>query len=99
MLLKLKKQVQKFQSVVVISSSVAATVAVGIFLGAFNLLEWGLRDEFFRMRPQEVVDTRIVIVTTDETDIQAVGDWPIPDQALANLIKKIRAQNPRAIGP
>ncbi|MEM6837112.1 MAG: CHASE2 domain-containing protein [Cyanobacteria bacterium P01_C01_bin.120] len=98
MLLNLKQRIQKFQSVIFITAGVAAIVTGGNFLGTFNLLEWGLRDQFFRMRAQEAPDTRIVVVTIDESDIQAVEDWPIPDQALADLIEKIRAQNPRAIG-
>jgi CHASE2 domain-containing sensor protein/CheY-like chemotaxis protein len=95
---KLRKQIQRFQNVIVIAPSVATAVIVGNLLGVFNLIEWGLRDEFFRIRPAEAVDTRVVVVTIDEPDIQAVGDWPIPDQVLANLIKNIRDQNPRSIG-
>lgn len=95
---KLRKQIHRFQNVIVIAPSVATAVIIGNLLGVFNLLEWGLRDEFFRIRPTEAIDTRVVVVTIDEPDIQAVGDWPIPDQVLADLIKNIRDQNPRAIG-
>lgn len=98
MLSKLKKRINPFRSVLIITPTVAAAVIVGNFLGVFNLLEWGLRDEFFRIRSQESLDERIVVVTIDESDIQAVGDWPIPDQVLADLIRQIRDQNPRVIG-
>ena len=38
------------------------------------------------------------MVTIDEADIQAVGDWPITDAVLAQLLTNIRLQNPRVIG-
>ncbi|MEM9164302.1 MAG: CHASE2 domain-containing protein, partial [Cyanobacteria bacterium P01_F01_bin.4] len=85
-----------------IAGGVAASVAVvTIFanaLGTFNLLEWAIRDNFFRLRSQELIDNQIVVVTIDESDIQAVGDWPIPDQTLAELLQAIQDHNPRVIG-
>ncbi len=95
---KISNQVQRFQSTGKIASSVAIAVIAGNFLGVFNLLEWAVRDGFFQLRPQEAVDTRIVVITIDEPDIQAVGDWPIPDQVLADLLTRIREHNPRVIG-
>jgi CHASE2 domain-containing sensor protein len=50
------------------------------------------------LRPGQATADKIVIVTIDEEDIHSVKDWPIPDWALAQLLEKIRAQNPRAIG-
>jgi adenylate cyclase len=67
-------------------------------LGVFNLLEWSLRDEFFRLRPAEAIEDKIVVATIDEPDIKAVGNWPIPDESLAKLLMAIREQKPRAIG-
>ncbi|PZO13798.1 MAG: hypothetical protein DCF25_15685 [Leptolyngbya foveolarum] len=61
----------------------ATAVIVGNFLGAFDLLEWEVRDTFFRQRPAEASDQTIVVVTIDELDIQAAKDWPIPDGILA----------------
>jgi CHASE2 domain-containing sensor protein len=83
----IRAQVSRFQNPGKIALSVSIAVIAGNFLGVFNLLEWALRDSFFQVRPQEAVDTRIVVVTIDEPDIQAVGDWPIPDQVLADLLK------------
>jgi CHASE2 domain-containing sensor protein len=86
------------RSVLLIAPAVAIGVMVGNLLGVFNLLEWAVRDEFFRLRPHTLVDNAVVVVTIDETDLKQVGDWPIPNQTLANLLKKIRAQKPRVIG-
>ncbi|NJR39302.1 MAG: CHASE2 domain-containing protein [Leptolyngbyaceae cyanobacterium CSU_1_4] len=85
-------------SVLLIAPIVATGVITGNVLGVFNLLEWAVRDEFFRLRPHALIDNTIVVVTIDETDLTQVGDWPIPDQTLANLLKKIRSQKPRVIG-
>lgn len=66
--------------------------------GLFQFIEWMILDQFFRLRPLEPPDPRIVIVTIDESDISQVGKWPIPDQALAKLLNSIKAQQPKAIG-
>lgn len=105
---KFQAFIQSTRSVLMITPSVALTVIVGQSLGIFNLPEWKLRDEWMRMRSCEVsnllgcslnkVAEEIVIVTIDERDIQSVGKWPIPDGSLAQLLEKIRAQKPRAIG-
>jgi adenylate cyclase len=60
--------------------------------------EWAALDQYFRWRPQEPVDERILIVGISEADLKNVGQWPIPDSVLAELLKKIKAQNPRVIG-
>ena len=81
-----------------IAPTVAIAVGAGNFLGVFNLLEWEVRDTFFRLRPFEGKDSTIVVVTIDEEDIQAAEDWPIPDQIMADLLAAIAEQQPRAIG-
>ncbi|MEH2289731.1 CHASE2 domain-containing protein [Nostoc sp.] len=90
--------VQRTRSVLIITPSVALTVMVGQSLGLFNLPEWKIRDEWVRQRSRVAIADEIVIVTIDERDIQSVRKWPIPDWALARLLEKIRAQQPRAIG-
>ncbi|MEH1988722.1 CHASE2 domain-containing protein [Nostoc sp.] len=97
--------IQHTRSVLIITPSVALTVIVGQSLGLFNLPEWKIRDEWVRQRSSEAMPMagyayadEIVIVTIDERDIQSVRKWPVPDWALARLLEKIRAQQPRAIG-
>lgn len=90
--------IQQTRSVLIITPSVALTVIVGQSLGLFNLPEWKIRDEWVRQRSSEAIADQIVIVTIDERDIQSVRKWPVPDWALARLLEKIRAQEPRAIG-
>ncbi|MBE9011180.1 CHASE2 domain-containing protein [Pseudanabaenaceae cyanobacterium LEGE 13415] len=95
---KIQAFFRRTRSVLIIVPSVAATVTAGHMLGVFNVLEWQTRDQFFRQRSHYDLSESIVIVTIDEEDIRAVKDWPIPDGSLAQLIEKIRAQKPRAIG-
>jgi CHASE2 domain-containing sensor protein/ActR/RegA family two-component response regulator len=90
--------IRRNRSVLIITPSVALTVIVGQSLGLFNLPEWKLRDQWVRMRSSPTIADEIAIVTIDERDIQLVGKWPIPDWSLAQLLEKIRSQQPRSIG-
>jgi CHASE2 domain-containing sensor protein/FixJ family two-component response regulator len=98
----LKITLQHHSRILIITPSVTLTVLAGQWLGLFDLPEWKIRDELFRLqahsvRPNPAADG-IVVVTIDEKDIQSVRKWPIPDWALADLLIKIRAQKPRVIG-
>ncbi|PAX52905.1 CHASE2 domain-containing protein [Brunnivagina elsteri] len=95
---KFRDFIQRNRSILIITPSVALTVIVGQSLGLFNLPEWKLRDEWVRFKSQQRIADEIVIVTIDERDIQSVGKWPVPDWSLAQLLEKIRSQQPRAIG-
>ncbi len=65
--------------------------------GILQSWEWNLLDRFFYWRLSAEKESRIVVVTIDEQDIKAVGQWPIPDRVLATAIKKLKAQQPSAI--
>jgi CHASE2 domain-containing sensor protein/DNA-binding response OmpR family regulator len=95
---KLKHVLHQNRSVCIIVPSVALTVVAGQALGLFNIAEWKVRDELFRLCASKETANAIVVVTIDEPDIQAVKHWPIPDWALADLLTKVRDQQPRAIG-
>lgn len=66
--------------------------------GAFQLLEWATLDRYFRLRPPEPPETRIVLVTIDEDDLRELGGWPISDRILAQTITNLTATNPAVIG-
>jgi len=68
------------------------------FSGLLQPLEWAALDRFFRLRPWEAQDTRIAIVAIDEADLQQVGQWPLPDMVVAELLQKVSIGKPRAIG-
>ena len=81
--------------------TVALSISLVQAIGGFNLAEWEFRDLCFRLQTHsrnKSSEPNIVIVTIDEQDIKSVGDWPIPDDVLADLLAKIRDQNPIAVG-
>lgn len=73
-------------------------VALASVTGLLNWLEWPVRDGFMQLRPLELPDERIVVVTIDEADLDAAGQWPISDQLMSQALRAIAAQSPRAIG-
>ncbi len=80
----------------------APTITIAIIalrlLGWLQPIEWMALDQFFRMRPREALDERVVIVGISESDLQALERYPIDDKTLADLINTIKKQQPRAIG-
>ena len=69
------------------------------FSGVMQGLEWNAIDRFTRWRSfGEKPENRVAIVTIDESDIAAIGRWPVPDGILAEALARIEAAGPRAIG-
>ncbi len=66
--------------------------------GLLQSSELAMFDQLLRLRPPEPQDQQIVLVGIDEADLRKVGKYPIPDRTLADLLIKIRAAQPRAIG-
>lgn len=95
---KIHKKIKKWRNPLIITSSVAGCVIAGSMVGIFNLLEFSVRDQLFRLRPTESVDQRIVIVTIDESDIHYVKKWPMSDHFMTQVIQNIKDQKPISIG-
>jgi CHASE2 domain-containing sensor protein/signal transduction histidine kinase/CheY-like chemotaxis protein len=94
----IKQQLWKWRGIVVVPPLVAGAV-IGLRLtGALQLLEWAALDHFVRSRPPESPESRIVIISIGETDIEWLQQWPITDATLAQLIQTVDTHNPRAIG-
>ena len=73
-----------------LTTPIVAGVVIAIrFTGALQLLEWSIYDQYFQLRPPEPADRRIVLVTIDESDISTLGQWPLPDATLAQLIRNL----------
>ncbi len=66
--------------------------------GLLQSWEWAALDQFFRWRPAEPTEKRILIVGINESDLRYVGQWPASDAVLAELLKKLKVREPRAIG-
>ncbi len=81
-----------------IPASAIAGCVIGLrATGILQPWELGAVDSFFRIRPLESVDDRIVIVGIREEELQRYN-WPLSDHTLAELLQKIQTAQPSAIG-
>ncbi|NES83561.1 MAG: CHASE2 domain-containing protein [Moorea sp. SIO2B7] len=95
---QLRQKVRQWWVVLVTTPTIAGLVVAVSLTGWLQLLEWAALDLFFRLRPPESSDSRIVIVGINESDIQEIGKWPISDEILAKLLNQLKKQKPRVIG-
>lgn len=95
---KLRRLLWDWRGVWLATPTVAALVLGFRFSGLLQSWEWAVYDLYVRLRPEEPRDERIVIVGIDETDVRSIGQAIIPDAVYAELIKKLQARQPRAIG-
>ncbi|MEG4105904.1 CHASE2 domain-containing protein [Microcoleus sp. S13_C5] len=77
---------------------VIVAVMMARLSGALQFWELVAFDQFLRLRPPESMDERIVIVGITEEDIQRARTYPIPDRDIADLLKRLQAYQPIAIG-
>ncbi|MBW4561497.1 MAG: CHASE2 domain-containing protein [Mojavia pulchra JT2-VF2] len=91
--------------VVLLSSLIITSLVMGVrALGLLQPSELRAFDYLMGLRPEEQSDSRFLIVTVDEADIQYQNRmkmnmrWSLSDQALAQLLKKLDQYQPRAIG-
>ncbi|NER00076.1 MAG: CHASE2 domain-containing protein, partial [Cyanothece sp. SIO2G6] len=68
------------------------------YLGVFQDLELATFDQLVRLLPKELPDDRIVIVGIDEEDISNFRSHPLSDETISQVLRNIKAQNPRVIG-
>src|ERR671932_1031175 len=94
----LKQRIWQWLGVLITAPSVAGVLFALRLAGALQLLELVALDQFFRLRPLEPTDPRIVIVTIGESDIKKLRQWPMSDAVMARLLLRLKQQNPRAIG-
>ncbi|GAP98753.1 CHASE2 domain-containing protein [Leptolyngbya sp. NIES-2104] len=87
-------------------ASKLGAIAVGIsgatiglqWTGVFQLLEWAMLDQWFRLRPLEPIEVPIVFVTISESDLSQLQRFPVSDQTLSIAIETIKRQKPTVIG-
>ncbi len=95
---RLKQWVQQERHVLITSAGVTGAVIILRLFGILQSSELAVLDQLFHLRPPEPVDNRIVIVEINEQDIKQVGEWPVPDNVMAQLLVKLNSYQPRAIG-
>jgi CHASE2 domain-containing sensor protein/class 3 adenylate cyclase len=86
-----------------IASLSVVAVTVGLLgvrhQGGLQPLELAAYDQFVRLRSNTTAtDPRILVVTITEQDIRSQKKWPFSDQVIAQLLSKIQAMQPAAIG-
>ncbi|NER04654.1 MAG: CHASE2 domain-containing protein, partial [Okeania sp. SIO3C4] len=67
-------------------------------LGGLQRLELFIFDGMVRLRPDNISDSRLLIVELTEEDIQYLGQWPISDKNLADVLASLQKHQPKAIG-
>lgn len=97
---KAKPPRHPFKQLLGIAGGITALVLALQTLGLFQLMEWGILDYWFRIRPSPHSEKAlpIVLITIDDDDIAAQGQWPLSDRQLAQFLLKLREQAPAAIG-
>ncbi len=86
------------QAIVSVLGSVSLVTGLIQFSGAFQLLDWAILDQSFRLRQERKDPSNpVVIVTIAEEDIRRWGH-PLKDSQLATLLSLIQAEKPRVIG-
>ncbi|MBN3872880.1 CHASE2 domain-containing protein [Nostoc sp. JL33] len=98
LIFRLKQSLSRGHRELIIAASIAAFILVLHSIGLLQALELAALDQFFRLRPDEPPEERITIVVIDETYLDKVGSWPIPDIKIAQLLQKLNVHKPRAIG-
>lgn len=94
----IKQTVWKGQRLLLTATGAAGCVLLLRLTGVLQSWEWSTQDQLLQLRPQEAVDERIIIISIDEPDLRKIGRWPVPDGILADLVQRIQAGKPRAIG-
>ncbi|MEA5506957.1 CHASE2 domain-containing protein [Halotia wernerae UHCC 0503] len=80
-----------------------ALFVVGVrYLGILQGLELQAFDQLQRLRPDEKPDSRLLVVTITEQDVQSQSQekpqGSLSDESLLKLLKKLEAYQPQAIG-
>jgi diguanylate cyclase (GGDEF)-like protein/PAS domain S-box-containing protein len=94
--LGLKAWLSKANRELIITAGVVILVLSLRYLGLLQSLELAVLDQFFQLRPYEPPNHRITIVAIDEDSLSK--GFPVPDGVIAELLQKLQAHQPRAIG-
>ncbi len=87
----------------IVALTVAALVAASVLAvgsaGLLERLELAAYDRLLGLRPLPAeAGARVVVVAYTEQDIMSQRTYPLPDDTLAEVLERILAQGPRALG-
>lgn len=88
---------------VLLTSVVVALLIMSIrYLGVLQPLELRAFDRFLQLRPDEKPDSRLLVVTITEADVQSQSQetrrGSLSDESLAKLLEKLDSYQPQVIG-
>ncbi len=87
---KVHKQLKLWREVVLPGLSVVGLIMLVRSTGLLQSQEWLTFDQLLRLRPNQAIDSRVVIVGIDEDDINYVGRFPIPDQEITPNVEHLK---------
>jgi len=81
----------------ILTTSIGVTALIWGVRELEGLQRWELSayDQMIQLRPYEKPDERILVVTVDEEELKK---WPLPDDTINKLLKKLESYQPRVIG-
>ncbi|MGD1866231.1 MAG: CHASE2 domain-containing protein [Phormidesmis sp.] len=85
-------------SLLLSSVGIVLLVCVARMLGLWEGVELQTLDLFLRHRPVEAPDERITILEITDDDLQKLGTYPVPDDAMVQLLEQLESYEPRVIG-
>jgi len=79
---------------------VASLIVIGLrSAGAFQFVELATYDIYLRLKERHAVaEPRVVLIQTVEQDIQKLAEWPLSDRHMADVLERLLAYDPCAIG-
>ena len=84
---------------VVLASLLVTVLLLGVRqFGGLQFLELAAYDLMVRLQPDDGLDPRLLVVGITESDIQNQQRWPLSDQVVAQLLKKLQQAQPKVIG-
>lgn len=95
---QIKGFLRAWRGVWITAPSIAGIIIFLRLLGFLQSWEWAAFDQYMRLRPAETQDDRIVIVGISEADAKYLQQGYIADSVYVQLIEKLKAKKPRAIG-
>ncbi|ARV59793.1 sensor protein Chase2 [Nostocales cyanobacterium HT-58-2] len=90
-------------SLLLLTSMAMTGILTGVrYLGVLQPLELSAFDQLLRLRPPEKPDSRLLIITVTEEDVQAQQQekpqGSLSDKSLAQLLEKLETYQPQVIG-
>ena len=82
-----------------VAALVAASISIARAQGLLERVELAAYDRLVALRPAPAdPGARVVVVAYTEHDIMSQRTYPLPDDTLAEVLERILAQGPRAVG-